>query len=350
MDRVGAAALAALYADDNGAQNEFIERVAAEFTELLDEWHSRPQMIDQELESYIHSIYVDPPQIEKPKLFFSPSATGACPRSLYEQQRGAARDEQLEQPHKKRWTQIGTAIGDMIQKDLLLIEKHVPGARFRFDRTAAGFPFFEEFATTCKTVDLEGVQFAVCGSPDGVMVYTDHDGKEYRIGLEIKSKQTTPARTSKTSLKEAEAKHIAQVRTYAHLYDVDHYLIIYVNAAHKAWNMSPEDYEKTPDIRVFGIDCSEEKRLISLRKMAAVQKAVNEGQPPLPHLDKWTFNNFKTAIARSITDAELDALESQVVAVEAGTAKEWIKRDYRNSLEELKAMTAVERGRSVCVC
>ena len=345
----GAAALAALYTDDNGSENDFIAAVAAEFTELLNEWHSRPQLLDPELDAYVHSIYAELPQLpklSKPKHFFSPSSTDACTRSLYEQQRGADRDVQREQPHKKRWTQIGTAIGDMVQKDLLLIEKHMPEARFRFARNAAGYPMFEEFASTCKLVQLDGTQFAVCGSPDGIMIYTDENGKEHRIGLEVKSKQTTPARTSRTSMKEADVKHIAQVRTYAHLYDVDHYLIIYVNAAHKSWNMTDEDFEKTPDIRVFGIDCSEEKRLISLRKMAKAQQAVDNEQPPLPDLAKWTFNNFKTAIARSVTDDELAQLEQQLLEIEAGSLKDWIKREYRQSFEQLRSMAFTEREKA----
>ena len=73
---------------------------------------------------------------------------------------------------------------------------------------------FEDFAKKSHKVEHNGVTFHLSGSPDGIMIYTDEDGNKIRVGLEVKSKQTTAAMTSLYSMKEAEAKHVEQVMAY----------------------------------------------------------------------------------------------------------------------------------------
>ncbi|MCZ0847993.1 hypothetical protein O0536_25530, partial [Brevibacillus laterosporus] len=56
--------------------------------------------------------------------YFSPSSADTEKRELYEKFRGAKKDIHPHPPYQGRWTRIGTAIGDVIQRDLLFIEKH----------------------------------------------------------------------------------------------------------------------------------------------------------------------------------------------------------------------------------
>src|SRR5690606_22385329 len=121
---------------------------------MIDEWHSLPETWDNELDAQIHRWYADV-LTEKPvypkKPYFSPSAANACPRELYMKQVGAARDEKKRPPHQARWQRLGTAIGDMLQRDILFIEKHferLTGNRppFVVERDDKGRPMFEEFA------------------------------------------------------------------------------------------------------------------------------------------------------------------------------------------------------------
>jgi hypothetical protein len=123
----------------------------------------------------------------------------------------------------------------MIQRDILFVEKFVPNARFKFERTETGEPMFEDFAKAAVPVRYRNKLFHLFGSPDGVMQYVTDDGEIIRVGLEIKSKQTTYAQTGHYSMKEAEAKHVEQTKVYAMMYNLDYFLVVYVNASKKSW-------------------------------------------------------------------------------------------------------------------
>src|SRR5699024_12539000 len=114
--------------------------------------------------------------------------------------------------------------------------------RFRFLRTKDGKPTFEDFVRVNRKVAIEGVEYYLYGMPDGILEYETDSGDKIRVGLEIKSKQTTPARTSLYSMKEAEESHEAQTVAYSIMYGVDYYVVLYVIAAQNSWNL-PVDLE-----------------------------------------------------------------------------------------------------------
>lgn len=321
------------------AEQTKADAIAAEFIATLNDWHARPEKWDAELDKQIHAWYANPPKVWPSKPYFSPSASSNCPRELYEKAIGSKRDEGGQQPHQKRWTNLGTAIGDMIQRDLLFIGKHMPESAFKFAFNEDGTPLFEDFSARNVPVKIGDEAFNLYGMCDGIMEYTDHEtGEIIRVGLEIKSKQTTPARTSLASMKEAEEKHVAQCTLYSLMYGVDYYVIIYVNAAKKAWTMTDEDFEKTPDIRAFGFHFTDADRGAILEPLAEVRKAVREGKPPAVDLSKFTFNGFKEAIARSLTDDEMDALGAQVELAKKSSMKPFIVRGYEEGYAKLKEM------------
>jgi len=328
-------AMEALYADSYEAPERFIDKVAAEFTAMLNDWHSRPETWDNAIDKQIHEWYANAKPVYPKRPYFSPSAADACPRELYEKGIGSKRDITGQQPHQGRWTRIGTSVGDIIQRDILFIEKHMEGARFRFERNDRGEPMFEDFAKRNVPIECGGVRYHLYGAPDGILIYTDENGEQHRIGLEIKSKQTTPARTSLHSFKAPDEKHEAQTIAYSIMYNVDYYLIVYVNTAHKAWSMSDADFEATPDIRVFGIDCTVPRKAKLIEDLAEVQRMINERKPPMPDLSKWTFNGYKTAIAQTVTDEELTLLESQVELAKKSRLPEFKKQAYAEALDDL---------------
>ena len=315
----------------------FVEQIADDFTTMLNDWHSRPETWDSSIDEQIHKWYANPPKVFPKRPYYSPSAATACARELYEKGIGSKRDIQGQPPYQKRWTQIGTAVGDMIQRDLLFIEKHMEGAKFRFLRNGRGEPMFEEFSKVNVPIELpDGTLFYLYGTPDGIMEYTAADGQKYRVGLEVKSKQTTAARTSLYSMRAPEDKHVAQCHGYSIMYDVDYYIILYVNCSKKAWSMSDEDFEKTPDIRAFGVEITQHDRNALVERLAEVQRMINNKKPPVPDLTKWTFNSFKTAIAQSITEDELQFLESQVELAKKSGLSEREKSEYVTALDDLK--------------
>lgn len=310
---------------------------------MLNDWHSKPETWDDAIDKQIHEWYANVPKSFPKKPYFSPSAAGSDFRELYFKGRGYKSERSGQQPHQGRWTRIGTSIGDIIQRDMLFIEKHgekVLGyePRFKFVRDQYGRPMFEEFAKKNHPVEHNGVEFHLSGSPDGIMIYTDDDGNKLRIGLEIKSKQTTAAKTSRFSMREAEAKHVEQCMAYAEMYDCHFYLIVYVNTSHKTWSIDEAEFQKSPDLRVFGVECTPEKKKALLDKFAWLQDCVNRKLMPETDLGNFTFNNFKTATALSFTDEELADAEAENERLKKSKAPAFIKSNFREALEEIKRL------------
>lgn len=318
---------------------------------LLDDWHSQNEVWDSELDAQIHRWYSDPPQVWPKRPYFSPSSANSCPRELYVKAKGGKRDNFKRQPHQARWQHIGTEIGSIIQRDLLFIEKHYErltgnSPRFKFERVSGFYedrPAFEDFAKTNALVEHAGERFYLYGAPDGIMQYVTDDGEIIRVGLEIKSKQTTPARTSLHSMKGPEESHVKQTVAYSHMYakdgkPIDYYVILYVNASKQSWVMTDEQYEKTPDIRAFCIEITDEDRAQLFDRLAEINRAIRTDSAPKLSLEDWTFNNFKTACARDLTDAEFDELKVQVRRILKSGLPDWKKQAYYDAFEFIKSV------------
>lgn len=313
-------------------------QIEGDMIAMLDEWGALPEVWDNALTSQIHGWYVNPPNVWPKKPYFSPSALSSCPRELYVKAKGAKRDVNPQRPYQNRWKKLGTSVGDFIQSELLFIEKHFEAMtgnkpRFKFLRDSEGRPRLEEFAKANKKVTHNGETFYLYGSPDGVMTYTTDAGEEIRVGLEIKSKQTTPARTSHYSLKEADSSHFIQTVAYAEMFGCDYYVVLYVNCAKQSWNMTDEQYAKTPDIRAFCRKITPEMKAAEFVKPAMVTKAVRDNTPPPLDIDKFLFNNFKTACALDLSDEEFTELLSVNNRMQHSNLKDGKKRDYAAAIE-----------------
>ncbi|HFK1408565.1 hypothetical protein [Bacillus thuringiensis] len=241
-------------------------------------------------------------------------------------------------PWQRRWQFIGTNIGDAIQRDILLAERHYEKftsekPRFRIERTKDGYPAFEDFVKTRKVIEHNDQQFALIGTCDGILEYTDEHGVITRVGLEIKSKQTTYSKTSEYSLREPGADHVKQVTCYSLMYDLDYYIVLYMNASKKAWNMNEEDYAKYPDFRAFGVAITDDMRNEVLDKFASIVAAVNTKQPPKLDIEHWLFNNYKTACAQSLSDEEYEEIKTQVSRVKRSSLSDTKKAPYIGALE-----------------
>ena len=316
---------------------------------MLDQWHSAPEVWDNDLDALIHeqnaqALRKRPYFNFRAQPYFSPSSVNSCPRELYEKMRGAKRDVQPRPPHQGRWTRIGTAIGDMVQRDILFIERHYErtfgeAPPFTVERTADGLPMWENFAQKLHVIEHGGQRFALYGKPDGILRYKD--GR--RVGLEIKSKQTTAAQTGDYSMKAPDPKHVAQTVGYTEMYGtptdpLDDYLIVYVNASKKSWAMTEDEYAKSPDVRPFHITFTDGDRAKLLGELASVVRAVHDGAPPKLDLDKWTFNSYKTACALSLSDEEFAEIHSRVRAMMKSGLPAWRKQQYYDAYEFIKGV------------
>lgn len=325
--------------------------MADEFLAMLNEYHSLPEIWDNQLDSQIHKWYVDPPKVWPQKPYFSPSSAGSSLRELYLKQIGAKKDNERRPAHQKRWTSVGTAVGDMIQRDLLFIEKHFKAKTgktpaFIFERNDKGEPMFEDFAATNAAVKHKGFEFNLYGMPDGVMSYTDEKGTVHRIGLEIKSKQTTYSRTSDFSMKAPENKHVKQTVAYSHMYrdpdsgqPLDYYLILYVNLSKKGWFAS---FDEAPDLKCFGVEITEADREELFDYLTQVLSYVEKKELPPFDIDNWTFNNFKTATALSLTDEEFEDAKQFVKRALKSNLPEYKKGQYFETFEDIKERRGCE--------
>lgn len=325
------------------------EYIAQKFEEYLNEWHSYEQPYDDELDAWLYGCYAD---IKSKKRYFdlqsqphfSPSSADSCDRELYMKVKKCKRDKEGVQPHQRRWTAIGTAIGDAIQREILLAERHFKKFTgkepvFRMARTDEGYPFFEEFVQTLKVIDHKGQRFSLFGTCDGVMLWKAPNGENIRVGLEIKSKQTSYTSTGHYSMKAPQAKHIKQITTYSLMYNVDYFIILYVNASKKEWVMSDTDFEKYPDIRAFGVYVTEDMRQEVLDKFANVVYHAKIDVPPPLDITRFTFNKYKKACADSLTDEEFAEITDYVNRFKKGkSVPAWLKNSVMESYLMLKEL------------
>jgi len=318
------------------------------FAEMLDTFHSQPEVWDNDLDKQIHEWYLHAPNVFPKYPYFSPSAVTSCPMSLYYKYKKAEKDDFPRQPHQSRWQSAGTATGDWLQRDILLIEKHferLTGNKppFKFERTAKGEPMFEEFAKKNFPIEAvdeetgEKLNYYLLGAPDGIMTYTpEGSDKEVRVGIEIKSKQTTSAKTSKHSMRSAEEGHIAQTIAYSVMYDVDYYLIVYVNLSKKSWEYSEEDYEKAPDVRVFGYHYDDRTKQSVIDYMTDLLVMFKNDEVPSLDINGWTFNNYKIQCAINMTEEQLQDIRDEVDDVlDDKYAPQYKKNNYQKVLSDI---------------
>lgn len=316
------------------------QRIADRLVRHINKYHEMPETWNNKLDNQLRKWYLNAEDVFPKRPYFSPSSANACPLSLFVKGKGAKRDTEKKQPHQTRWQRIGTAIGDLIQRDLLDAENY--SDEFVFDRTEKGEPAFEEFIKTNKLVRVpetygDGyVEYYLYGNPDGIMVFTDPETKEkVRVGLEIKSKQTTNARLSDYSMREAEEDHINQVVAYSYMYDVDYYVILYINASKKTWNMTDEETRKYPDIKAFGYHITEIERYQLLSELGRIQEMIEKNMRPRLDPYKWSFNGYKTACIKTLDKEDIDELLTQRSIMLKSSLPNYKKENLVTSVDDI---------------
>ena len=323
-------------------EQKLAEHMAKEFIEQLNLFHSQPSPRDSQVDLYLHQCYADVLRRTAKqgyslpnKPYFSPSSSGSCPRELYLKIKGAERDKQEVQPHQTRWQHIGTKIGDMIQEQVLLMEYHLENLtqvkpKFKFVRNEYQEPMFEEFAYN-KTLIKD--RYYLMGTTDGIMYFKDDKtGETIKVGLEVKSKQTSYSQTGSFSMKEADPKHKLQTVAYSIMYNVDFWIIVYVNGSKKSWNMSEEDFNKYPDIKAFGHYVTQDMKDKLIAKFDGIIDAVEKNDPPKLDLTKWTFNNFKKACAIDLSQEEFVELIEEGIRITKSNLPAYVRKSVEDAI------------------
>jgi hypothetical protein len=320
-------------------------QLANDILDMFDKWHGHREIWDDELDAYIHTINKEILTTNRKKLawgkkgtkYFSPSSSNSDPRELFHKIRGDARDkDNNEQPHRGRWRRMGTAFGDMLQRDLLFIEKHwrkefgeePPFVPFYINVNGREYPAWEKFAQVIKHVTHRGRTISIMGQPDAILINTRTDEV---VLLEMKSKQTTNAQTGFYSMKEAKEDHAKQTVLYNELYrdyKINRTVVLYGNLSKKSWNMSAEEYAKNPDMRAFEINVTEDDINEVLNTFVDVLIAVEKDEEPRLDLGKFTFNNYKEACVNRMTAEEFEDLQQQVGRISRSRMPTWKKNSY----------------------
>lgn len=102
--------------------------------------------------------------------------------------------------------------------------------------------------------------------------------------------------------------------------------------------MTEEEYEKTPDIRAFCVKVTDEAKREVFSKAVEVTRAVREGIPPKLDLDEWTFNSFKEACAKDLSEEEVEELRQQVERVKRSSLPKWKINSYAKAFKEIEEL------------
>lgn len=277
-------------------ESERGQRLAGGLWNMFNELHSMDYYEDREIEELLleqkkHEIKVMDffKTLPKDVVTFSPSGAGKCRRELVYKAQRAKKDEVQRYPYQRRWTRNSTVVHGAVQTDLLYAEKKLAKPIFTVARMKDnGLPAWESNLKTVKRISHKGVDFAVYGMMDGVLIYTPDGSK---IGFEFKTKSTTIGTVGHYKMKDAGADHKLQCVAYSILFGIDEYIITYESVAKDGWTKGKE---AKPDLRTFYHRVTEEDRQELLDKWAETAKAKYNNELPERELDKCIFCPYKT--------------------------------------------------------
>lgn len=320
---------------------------------MFDKWHAHREVWDDQLDADIHRWEMEIRTTNRKRLpwgkkgtkYFSPSSANSDSRELYMKMIKAPRDQEEGQAHQGRWRRMGGAYGDMLQRDLLFIEKHwekefgekPPFVPYYVTVNGRRYPAWEKFSQEIKHIEHNGRTISILGQCDGILVDT---ATGELVILEIKSKQTTSAQTGYYSMKQVGEDHERQTVLYSELYEdygISSAVVLYGNMAKKSWNMPKDEYEANPDLRAFEVELSNEGRTELLDKFEQVLIAVEKEQPPKFDIMKFTFNNYKEATVKSLTSEEYDEIFAQVERIKKSRMPQWKKNGVITAWEYIEA-------------
>ncbi|MEY8188618.1 hypothetical protein AB4X15_02945 [Peribacillus simplex] len=334
---------------------QIAEQIAQDFTDFLDEFHTYPQPYDDAMDAEFYEQYARVLREQSkwgyfnwktapdgtPRPLFSPSSAGKDERQLYEKAIKSKADERKPNRNQRDWTGLGSQVGAYIQREIMLAERHFKKLtgkepRFKFERTDRGEPAFEHFVKKIHEVEHNGEKFGLNGLPDGILHYVTDDGEILRVGLEVKSFQKSYTDFKKQS--EPKNDHELQTHVYNEMYDLDYTIVLYHLTYGADWK---RDFSRN---KAYGRYFPREARNQLLDKYARVAKAWRIGKAPSVDLSGWNFNDYKTAIAKSITDEEYSQVKDTVRQAMRSGLPEWRKNIYVEAHDFIKEVRDQTKG------
>lgn len=277
------------------------EEISEAMLNHLERFHSLNEIFDKDVEEAIlenelnHVRNPKKPIFEKGLVTFSPSSASKCQRELYYKAKREQKDEQQMFPYQRRWVRNGSAIHAAVQKDLLLAEVHLKNPAFTVEKMPDGSAAWEHNLKDVKQMEHNGVRFQLFGMMDGILKYHPKgNGNPTRIGFEFKTKSTTLGAIGHYKMKDAQDSHKMQEIAYAHLFELDEFIMLYESLAKDGWNKGGE---AKPDMRAFYFKPTNDQKEQLLDKFAHVAAMVEHNVLPMPEYDKCLFCPFKEKCA-----------------------------------------------------
>lgn len=325
------------------------QSLADAFLEQMNDWHTYSEPYDTPLDQWLHQAYADVlkegSKFDWSKRYFSPSSASKTATELFAKGKRFKKDAIRWKPHQRRYMSQGTALGDWLQRDILLCERHyekLSGKKPRFVMGLIdGKPAFEDFVAKSHPVVWDGEEYNITGTCDGILIDTETGEK---VILEVKSKQSTAAKTSLYSMRQAEDKHVKQVVCYGEMYDAQKGIIVYVNGAKRGWFDDDETLAKTPDLRAFDVTITEDMRDEVFGHFANVSKIIDSDRMPVPDLREWTFSEYKDSITKRLTDQEFeDTIKVAEVQLQMEEDK-FVRSNIQKALYDIKRRREVVKN------
>lgn len=324
------------------------EDIARKFNEYMTEWHGFNQPYDDLMDADIFERHArvlreqskwgyfdfkkNPEGVKRP--FFSPSNAGISDREMYERARGSKRDPAKFSVNQRYWVGLGSPIGDYFVREILLAERHyrkLTGKTppFRIKRKDNGDPMYEHFVKKMHEMEHGGEKFAYFGLPDSILEYIDEDtGEVLDVGLELKSEQANWSRFK--SLDEPKRGHLEQTTMYSEMYGFDYVIVAYILSYGRGWF---EDFNR---LKTFGKHVSDSDREALADRCANATRRAREGDAPKFNIDDWKFNDYKTVIAKGLTEEEVAELEQVVNRAKTSSLPQWKITSYVEAMDEIK--------------
>jgi hypothetical protein len=328
---------------------QLADQIAQDFIDFLDEFHTYPQPYDDAMDAEFYEQYAKVLREQSkwdyfnwktapdgtPRPTFSPSSAGKDERQLYAKAVHGTKGADVRTPttNQRDWGSLGSQVGGYIQREVMLAERHYERLtgkkpRFKFERTERNEPAFEHFKKVIHEVEYNGEKFGLNGLPDGILEYVTDDGEILRVGLEVKSFQK--GWSAFKAHKEAKHDHELQTIVYSEMYNLDYYVILYHLTYGVDWE---KDYHRN---KAYGKFITQDDRNQVFDKYARVTKAWRTGAAPAVDLDGWKYNDYKTAIAKGLTDEEFDILKAQVKRAQRSGLPQYKKDQFYEAYEFIR--------------
>jgi hypothetical protein len=330
------------------------DRIVREFLEQLDAYYASPnssfydnaiarRFYEQKLRYLKFTPYPNDGLVT-----FGASGTNKCDREVVFKYGDVKPEKSDDLPFRGRQRRQGTANIELLQLDLVHMEKRLGDVKFRvckmpWDIEDFAKPYdaewaFEDAAQQRKVFEYphpetgELVKFAITAKPDGILCYYDEHAPVPLL-FEYKTKATgLLAMNGKLDRNGAQAEHLRQVTAESLVFGIREGIILYESTEKPAWFSDEDnsnvpktrktwrDGQPVPDLRAFYFYITDEMQNALLADLARQAALVYSGTIPTITVEMTKhcgFCPFSSHCKSMLSDKE----KSLLIEIEANFAK-----------------------------